>query len=169
MVIQVWADASGRFNNTFYEGSIIKMYGNEENQVDISNEAGEGVREEAFIEGPETNMKFNLIETLGKIFSIHKFAEPAWRYKFLDLQGFKEPKPLNLEYRPTTLNPYSNGNQYLEEGGAKATFDLVQSRLKRTELFISFNFSFSPKTELIFLEMNIIPSSDKGVNFFIPF
>jgi hypothetical protein len=170
IVFQVWADPTGRFNGTFYEGSIIKMDRNEErDQAEISYKADGGVPEDAFLESLKTNKKFKLTETLEKIFSIYKFAEPTWRYKFLDSQGFKETKPLNLEYGPSTLNPYSNGNRYLEEGGAQVIFELLQSKLKRTEIFILFNLSFNPKTELIFLEMHITPSSDKGVNFFIPF
>ncbi len=169
IVFQVWADPTGTFNGTFYEGSIIKMIGNEErDQTDISYKTDEGVPEDTLLESPKTNKRFKLIETLEKIFSIYKFAEPAWRYKFLDSQGFKETKPLNLESGPSTLNPYSNGNRY-EEGRAQVIFELLQSKLKRTEIFMLFNLSFGPKTELIFLEMHITPSSDKGVNFLIPF
>ena len=170
IVIQVWADTTGTFNGIFYEGSIIKMNRNEESdQADISYKANGGVPEDAFLESPKTNKKFKLIETLEKIFSIYKFAEPKWRYTFLDLQGFKETKPLNSEYMPSMLNLYSNGNRYLEEGGAQVTFELLQSKLKKKEVFILFNLSFNPKMELIYLEMNLTPFPDKGVNFLIPF
>jgi hypothetical protein len=141
----------------------------ESDQADISYKTDGGVPEDAFLESPKTNIKFKLTETLEKIFSIYKFAEPIWRYKFLDSQGFKETKPLKLEYGPSTLNPYSNENQSLEKGGAQVIFELLQSKVKKTEIFMLFNLSFGPKTELIFLEMQITPSSDKGVSFFIPF
>jgi hypothetical protein len=32
-----------------------------------------------------------------------------------------------------------------------------------------FRLSFNPSVEQMFLEMHLTPSSDKGVNFFIPF
>ncbi len=170
IVIQVWADTTGTLKGTFYEGSVIKMNEIEERpHPGISCKDDEEVPESAFFERPEVKKKLTLTESLDKIFSIYKFAEPKWRYKFLDSQGFKETKHLNLEYGPSILNPYSNGNRYLEEGGAQVIFELLQSKLKKTEIFILFNLSFNPKAELIFIEMNITPSSDKGVNFFIPF
>jgi hypothetical protein len=170
IVFQVWADMTGTFNGTFYEGSIIKMNRNEENdQADISYKADRKVPEDASLESLKTNEKFNLSETLEKIFPIYRFSDPACRYQFLNVQEFKETRSLNLEYGPSTLNLYSNGNRYLEEGGAHFIFEFLQSKLKRTELFILFNLSFNPKAQLIFLEMQVTPSSDKGVNFLIPF
>ena len=170
IVFQAWAGTTGTLNGTFYEGSIIKMNNIEERpQLDRSYRDDEEVPESAFSERPEVKKRFSLTESLEKIFSIYKFAEPKWRYKFLDSQGFKETKHLNLEYGPSILNPYSNGNRYLEEGGAQVIFELLQSKLKKTEIFILFNLTFNPKPELIFIEMNITPSSEKGVNFLIPF
>lgn len=170
IVFQIWADTPGTFNGIFYEGSLIKMDRNEESdRTDILSEASERVSEAPFLESPKTDKKFNFGEALERIFSIYKSVEPTWRYKLLDLQGAKERKLPKLEYGPSTLNLYSKEDRYLEEAGAKVIFEFLQSKIKRTEIFISFSLSFGPKTELIFLEMHITPSSDKGVNFFIPF
>jgi hypothetical protein len=170
IVTEVLANPTGTFNGIFYEGSIIRMNVNEESdQADNSYQADGRVPEGTLSQSPKTKVKFGLIETLEKIFSIYKFAEPGWRYRFLDSPRFKETKPLNSEYGPSTLNQYSKENRSLEEGGAKVTFELLQSKLKRTEIFILFNLSFGPKTELIFLEMQVTPSSDKGVSLLIPF
>ncbi len=170
VVFQVWADTTGTFNGTSYEGSIITMNKiKERSQPGISYKDDEEVTDSAFFERPEVKKRFKLTESLEKIFSISRFAEPAWRYKFLDSQGVKETRSRNLKYGPSLLNLNSNGSQYLEEGGAHATFELLQPKLKKTEIFVLFNLSFNPKTELIFMEMNITPFPDKGVNVLIPF
>jgi len=170
IAIQVWADTTGTLNETFYELSIIEMNKLEErHQPGISHKGDGEVPDDAFLESPKANKRLKLIESIDKIFSIYKLAQTTWRYKFLDSQGVKETKSLNLEYGQSILKLHSNVNRYLEEGGAQVTFELLQSKLKRTEIFILFNLSFNPKAELIFLEMHLTPSSDKGVNFFIPF
>lgn len=170
IVIQVWADTTGTLNGTFYEESIIKMNKLEErHQPGISYKDDGEVPEDAFLESPKANKKLKLIESIEKIISYYKFGETTWRYKFLDHQGVKETKSLNSEYGQSILKLHSNVNRYLEEGGTQVTFELFQSKLKRTEIFILFNLSFNPKAELIFLEMHLTPSSGKGVNFFIPF
>jgi hypothetical protein len=128
------------------------------------------VPDETLLERPKDHKGFNLAESMEKIASISRVFEPAWRYKFLDFQGVKEIKSPYVENGQPLLNLHSNVNRYVEEeGGAQIIFEFLQSKLKRTELFILFNLSFNPKTELIFLEMQVTPSSDKGVNFFIPF
>ncbi len=167
IVFQAWADTTGILNETPYEGGIIDMDKTDGRpQLDRDDEEVPG---SAFLESPEVKEGFRWIESLEKIFSIYKLAEPSWRFKFLDPQGVKETKSSKLTYEPSPLNLNSNVNRYLEESGAKVTFDLLQSKSKKTEVFILFNLSFNPKTELIFIEMNITPSSDKGVNFLIPF
>jgi hypothetical protein len=173
-VIQVWADTTGTLNGTFYGGSIIKMNKLEEkHQPGISykddGEVPEDAFEDAFLESPKANKRLKLIESIEKIFSIYKFGETTWRYKFLDPQGVKETKSLNSEYGQSILKLHSNVNRYLEEGVAQVTFELFQSKLKRTEIFILFHLSFDLKGEQMFLEMHLTPSSGKGVNFFIPF
>ena len=170
IVFQVWADTTGTLSGTFYERSVIKMNGIEERpQPDRSYKEDGKVPKSAFFESPEVKKKFKLTESLERIFSIYKFAEPSWKYKLLDSQGVKEIKSLNFEYGQSNLNLHSNVNGYFEEGGARVIFELLQSKLKKTEVFILFNLSFNPKMELIYLEMNLTPFPDKGVNFLIPF
>ncbi|MFB3884606.1 MAG: hypothetical protein ACE144_05225 [Thermodesulfobacteriota bacterium] len=169
IVFQAWADTTETSKSTFYEGSIIKMSGNEEDDpADIRYETDEQMPGSAFLESSKKYLKIKLTETLEKIFSIYKFYDPPWHQSF-DSQRFKETKPSDLEYGSPTLNPYSKDSRSLEEGTAQMSFELLQSKLKKTEIFMLFNLSFGSKTELLFLEMRITPSSDKGVNFFIPF
>ncbi len=170
IALQSWADTTGTLDATFYEGSIIEMNRIEERpQLDRSYRNDEEVSESAFFERPEVKKKFRLTESLEKLFSIYKFAEPSWKYKFLDSHEGKETKFQNLKYGPSILNLNSHPNRDPEESGARVTFELLQSKLKKTEVFILFNLSFNPKTELIFMEMSITPSSDRGVSFLIPF
>jgi len=154
IVNQVWADPGGRLNDNFYEERS-----SDDNKFGVKS----------FLESLRENKTLKLIESIDRWLPLYKLGETAWRYKFLDSQGVKETKSLNLEYGQSILKLHSNVNRYLEEGGAQVTFELLQSKLKRTEIFILFNLSFNPKAELIFLEMHLTPSSDKGVNFFIPF
>jgi hypothetical protein len=163
IVIQVWADTTGTLNETLYQGNIVSS-----SEAPVSTE---NVKFEvnSFLEILKANKKFKLIESIDKMISHYKLGETTWRYKFLDPQGVKETNSLNSELRQSTLKRYTNANRYFEEGGAQVMFELLQSKLKRTEIFMLFRLSFNPKVEQMFLEMHLTPSSDKGVNFFIPF
>jgi hypothetical protein len=163
IVIQVWADTTGTLNETLYQGNIVSS-----SEAPVSTE---NVKFEvnSFLEILKANKKFKLIESIDKMISRYKLGETTWRYKFLDPQGVKETNSLNSELRQSTLKRYTNVNRFLEEGGAQVMFELLQSKLKRTEIFMLFRLSFNPKVEQMFLEMHLTPSSDKGVNFFIPF
>jgi len=163
IVTQVWADPTGTLNETLYQGSIISS-----SETPVSTEDAK-FEVNSFLEILKANKKFKWIESIDKIISHYKFGETTWRYKFLDPQGVKETKSLNSEFRQSTLKMHPNVNRYLEEGGAQVMFELLQSKLKRTEIFMLFRLSFNPKVEQMFLEMHLTPSSDKGVNFFIPF
>jgi hypothetical protein len=163
IVIQVWADTTGTLNETSYQGSIVS-----------SSEApvpAENVKFEvnSFLEILKANKKFKWIESIDKMISHYKLGEAIWRYKFLDPDRFKETNSLNSELKQSNLKRYTNVNRYLEERGAQVMFELLQSKLKRTEIFMLFRLSFNPNVEQLFLEMHLTPSSDKGVNFFIPF
>ena len=163
IVIQVWADTTGTLNETSYQGSIVS-----------SSEApvpAENVKFEvnSFLEILKANKKFKWIESIDKMISNYKLGEATWRYKFLDPDRFKETNSLNSELKQSNLKRYTNVNRYLEERGAQVMFELLQSKLKRTEIFMLFRLSFNPNVEQLFLEMHLTPSSDKGVNFFIPF
>jgi hypothetical protein len=163
IVIQVWADTTGTLNETLYQGNIVSS-----SEAPVSTE---NVKFEvnSFLEILKVNKKFKLIESIDKMISHYKLGETTWRYKFLDPQGVKETNSLNSELRQSTFKRYTNVNRFLEEGGAQVMFELLQSKLKRTEIFMLFRLSFNPKVEQMFLEMHLTPSSDKGVNFFIPF
>jgi len=154
IVIQVLADPAGKLNGNFYLGK-----GQDDNKFGLNS----------LLENLRENKGLKLIESIDRLVSIYKIGETTWRYKFLDHQGVKETKSLNSEFSTSILKFHPNSNRYVEEEGAKVIFELLQSKLKRTEIFILFHLSFNPKRDQMFLEMHLTPSSDKGVNFFIPF
>jgi hypothetical protein len=163
IVIQVWADAPGTLNETSCQGSIVSSSESPVSTENVKFDAN------SFLEILKANKKFKWIESIDKIISPYKLGETIWRHKFLDPQGVKETNSLDSELKQSTLKRYTNVNRYLEEGGAQVMFELLQSKLKRTEIFMLFRLSFNPNVEQMFLEMHLTPSSDKGVNFFIPF
>jgi hypothetical protein len=123
----------------------------------------------SLLENLRDNKKVKLMESIDRLFSLYKIGETTWRYQFLDHQEVKETEPFHSNFSPSISKLQSKSDRYIEEGGAKLIFELLQSKLKRTEIFILFHLFFNPKGDPMFLEMNLIPSSDKGVNFIIPF
>jgi len=154
IVTWVWADPAGTLNGNFYLGK-----GQDDNKFGLNS----------LLESLRENKGSKLIESIDRLFSLYKIDETTWRYKFLDHQGVKETKSLNSEFSTSISKFYPNSNRYVEEEGTKAIFELLQSKSKRAEIFILFHLFFNPKRDQMFLEMNLTPSSDKGVNFFIPF
>jgi hypothetical protein len=62
-----------------------------------------------------------------------------------------------------------NSNKYVEDEGPQILFELLQSKIKRTEIFLLFHLSFNPITDQMFLEMQLTPSSEKGIDLLLPF
>jgi hypothetical protein len=153
LVIQVWADPSGIRNGN---DSREKLSGDKEFGV------------KSLVENLKANNKLNLIESIDRLFSLDKIDEGTWRYKPFDLQGAKEIRPLDSNFSPSVLNLYPDSNRYVEEEGPQGLFELLQSKLKRTEIFVLFHLLFNPKENQMFLEMDLTSFSDIGVNFFIP-
>jgi len=157
IVTQGGADTSGKLNEVSYQGNFLSS-----SETPISTEDTKiGVN--SFLGILKANTRFKLIE------SIDKMIDTTWKCKFLGLQESKETESLNSKPRQSTLKLPPPVDKYLDEGPAQAMFEILQSKMKRTEIFMLFRFSFNPTVEQMFLEMHLTPSSDKGVNFFIPF
>jgi hypothetical protein len=154
MVNQVWADPAERSNDNFYEGRS-----SDDNKFGVKS----------FLESLRENQTLKWIESIDRWLPFYKLGETAWRYKFLDLQGIQETKSLNSEEGKSSLKLGSDVNRYFEESSAKVTFDLLQAKVRRGEIFILFHLSFNPKREQKFLEMHLNPYFGRGANFFIPF
>jgi len=171
-----WADTVETMNTPSYQESIGKMEKPEESgQSHISQkddaQAVKGSKFElrSFLEGLKTNHKLKLIDSIDKIVSLHKVPPTVWIYKLLDLQGVKEKQSLSSESEKSILRLPPNGNRYVDERRAKVTFELLESKIKKREVFMFFHLALDSKGEGTFLEMQITPSSERGVNFFIPF
>jgi hypothetical protein len=154
IVNQVWADPVGRLNDNFYEERS-----SDDNKFGVKS----------FLESLRENKTLKLIESIDRWLPLYKLGETAWRYKCLDLQGIEETKSLNSEDGQSSLKLHPNVNRYFEESGAKVTFELLQAKVKRGEIFILFHLSFNPIQEQKFLEMHLNPYFGRGANVFIPF
>jgi hypothetical protein len=150
----VWADEADTRNGGFYDRQA---------QKDAKFEL------RFLLEGLKANHRLKLIESIDKIVSLYKLPSTPWIYKLLDHQGVKERKFLNSEFKQSIPRLSPSGNRYLEEDGAKVTFELLESKLKKAEILMLFHITFNPKGERTFLEMHVTPSSEKGINFLIPF
>jgi hypothetical protein len=151
---QVWAGPVGRLNDNFYEERSP-----DDNRFGVKS----------FLESLRENKTLKLIESMDRWLPLYELGETAWRYKFLDLQGIQERKSLNSEDGQSSLKLHPDVNRDFEESSAKVTFELLQSKLRRAEIFILFHLSFNPKWEQRFLEMHLNPYFGRGANFFIPF
>jgi len=136
IVNQVGADPTRTSNVNFY-------------QEKASDDNKFGVK--SLLESLRENKRLKLIESIDRLLSLYKMDEVTWRYKFLDSQGVKEKNSLQSDLLPSILKGPPNTNRYIEEG-AQVIFELIQSKLKRTEIFVSFHLSFNPKGEQMFLE-----------------
>jgi hypothetical protein len=154
IVSQVEADPSGNLNGNFC-------------QEKSSNDNKFGVKS-LLISLKATN-KIKLIESLDRLFPLFKIDEGTRSYKIFNPWGVHEIKSLHAGLSPSISTPNLNSNRYVEDGGPQIIFELFQSKLKRTEIFVLFHFSFNPKADQMFLEMQVTPSSEKGINFFLPF
>jgi len=171
-----WADTAETMNLPSYQESIGKMDKPEETghshisqRDDAEAEKSSKFELRSFLEGLKTSHKLKLIESIDKIVSLHKVPPTAWIYKLLDHQGVKEKQSLSSGSGPSILRLPPNGNRYVDERRAKVTFELLESKIKKTEVFMFFHLTLDSKGEGTFLEMQITPSSERGVNFFIPF
>lgn len=151
---QVKADPSGNLNGNFC-------------QEKSSNDNKFGVKS-LLISLKATN-KIKLIESLDRLFPLFKIDEGTRSYKIFDPWGVHEKKSLRADLLPSISNPNLNSNRYVEDEGPQIIFELFQSKLKKTEVFVLFHLSFNPKADQMFLEMQVTPSSEKGINFFLPF
>jgi hypothetical protein len=163
MVIQGGADSGGKLNEVSYKGNIPSSP-----QIPISAEDTK-IELNALLGILKADTRFKLFESMDKMISNYLLGEPTWKYECLTLQGGKETGSLNSELTQSMFNPYPPLSRYTEEGSAQAMFELLQSKVKRTEIFMLFRFVFNPKSEQRLLEMHLTPSSDKTVNVFIPF
>jgi len=154
IVNQVWADPGERSNDNFYEGRS-----SDDNKFGVKS----------FLESLRENQTLKWIESIDRWLPFYKLGETAWRYKFLDLQGIQETKPLNSEEGQSSLKLRSDVNTYFEESSAKVAFELLQAKVRRGEIFILFHLSFNPIREQKFLEMHLNPYFGRGANVFIPF
>ena len=156
IVNQVWADPGERLNDNFYEEKL-----SQDNKLEVKS----------LLESLRDNKTLKLIESsIDRWFPLYKPGETAWRYKFLDLQRIEETKWLNSGYGQSSSKLLSDVNRYFEESSAKVAFDLLQTNVRRGEIFLFLHFPFNPKPEQIFLEMHLNPYLvGRGANFFIPF
>ncbi len=164
IVVQGWAETTGTLNETSYQENLIST-----SEAPVSTKDAK-IEVHYFFEILKGNKRFKLFESIDRIISLYKLGETTWKYKFLDPQRVGKTGPLNTELKQSALKSYPNANGYLvDKTGAQAMFELFQSKLKRTEIFMLFRFSFSPRVEQMFLEMHLTPSSEKEVNFSLPF
>jgi hypothetical protein len=110
-------------------------------------------------------------KSFDKMIYFDGFSQNAWGEKFLNFKGVAEAKSTNPGVSQSHSGSYPPGNKYFEERRILETFKLLQ--LKREEIskeiFMGFHFSFNPLRGHMFLEMNAIPSFEKGPGFVIPF
>jgi hypothetical protein len=109
------------------------------------------------------------MESIDRIFSPYGIGESSWRYPFLDPQGVKETKSPRSDFSPSVSALHPESDRYVEERGPKVIFELLQSNLRKAEIFILFHLSFNPKGDQVFLGTHITPFSAQGVDFLIPF
>jgi len=148
------ADLSARLNGNFYQKKS-----SEENKFDVKS----------FLGGLKVNNKIKLIESLDRLFPLFKIDEKTRRYKIFDPWGIHEIKSRNADLTPSISILNLNSNTYVEDGGPQIIFELLQSKIKRTEIFLLFHLSFNPKMDQMFLEMQLTPSSEKGIDLLLPF
>jgi hypothetical protein len=148
------AGPAGRLNSNLYQEKP-----SDENKFDIKSLLG----------SLKANNKIKLIESLDRLFPLFKIDERTRRYRIFDPRGVHEIKSRNADLTPSISNLNLNSNRYVEDGGPQIIFELFQSKLKRTEIFLLFHLAFNPKADQMFLEMQLTPFSEKGINFFLPF
>jgi hypothetical protein len=148
------ADLSGRLNGNFYQ-----KISSEENKFDVKSLLG----------NLKINNKIKLIESLDRLFPLFKIDEKARRYKIFDFWGVHGIKSRDVDPTPFISILDVNSNKYVEDEGPQILFELLQSKIKRTEIFLLFHLSFNPITDQMFLEMQLTPSSEKGIDLLLPF
>jgi len=115
--------------------------------------------------------KSPLVKSFDKMIYFYEFSQNAWGEKFLNFKGVEEVKSTNLSVSPSHLRSYPLRNNYFEERRILETFKVLQFKKEELskEIFMGFRFSFNPLSGHMFLEMNAIPSFEKGSGLIIPF
>jgi hypothetical protein len=154
MVIPAEASPSGRLNGNFYQEKL-----SDENKFDIKSLLG----------SLKANNKIKLIESLDRLFPLFNVDERTRRYKIFDPRGVHEIKSRNVDLAPSISILNLNSDRYVEDEGPQIIFELFQSKIKRTEIFLLFHLFFNPKADRMFLEMQLTPSSEKEIDLLLPF
>lgn len=123
----------------------------------------------SFLGSLKANNKIKLIESLDILFPLFKFDERTRRYKVFDPRGVHEIKSRNADLTSSISFLNLNSNSYFEDEGPQIIFEFLQSKIKRTEIFLLFHLSFGPKIDPMFLEMQLTPSAEKGIDLLLPF
>ena len=148
------ADLSAKLNVNSYQKKP-----SEENKFDVKSLLG----------SLKPNNKIKLIESLDRLFPLFKIDERTRKYKFFDLRDVHEIKSRDVDLSPFISILDLNSNKYVEDEGPQIIFELLQSKIKRTEIFLLFHLSFGPKMDPMFLEMQLTPSAEKGIDLLLPF
>jgi hypothetical protein len=194
----VYADSVKSINNTVNQESIIKMDENralmqkragvaKESKKPLTNlttkskssisysDHGEIIVSAQinanFLETLKEKEKSPLAKSFDKMIYSYGFSQNAWGEKFLKFRGAWETKSTQPDVRPFHLGFYPSGSNYFEERRILETFKLLQFKREELskEIFMGFRFSFNPVSGHMFLEMNAIPSFEKGSGLIIPF
>ena len=194
----IYADSVKSINNTVNQETIIKMDENKvvmqkkagvekESKKSFTKHTAKSKSSIPYSDDGEiivsTQLNANFLKTLkekeksplaksfDKMIYFYGFSQNAWGEKFLKFRGVDEAKSRNPGVSPSHLGSYPPGNNYFEERRILQTFKLLQFKREELskEIFMGFRFSFTPMSGHMFLEMNAIPSFEKGSGFIIPF
>jgi hypothetical protein len=120
------------------------------------------------LEGVNLFHRIGAVGPISRVMTYYDFVHQTLRDKLQDLHTVKESNSLNPDFGPSIWGFDPAGGKSLE-GGRAVTFEIIQSRFRRKEMFMSLHLAFNPRAELVFLEMQLTPSSEKGINLLIPF
>jgi hypothetical protein len=194
----VYADSVKSINNTVNQETIIKMDENKavmQKKAGVANKSKRSLTKHTakfkssipysddgeIIVSTQSNANFlttlkekeksPLAKSFDKMIYSYGFSPNAWGEKFLMFKGIEEVKSTKLSVSPSHLGSYPLGNNYFEERRILETFKLLQFKREELskEIFMGFRFSFKPLSGHMLLEMNAIPSFEKGSGFIIPF
>lgn len=194
----VYADSVKSINNTVNQETIMKMDENKaamQKKVGVAKESKKTLTKPTakskssipysedgeiivstqfntdFLKTLKEKEKSPLAKSFDKMIYFYGFSQNAWGENFLKFRGVEEAKSTNPGVSPSHLGSYPPRNNYFEDKRILQTFKLLQFKREELskEIFMGFRFSFNPVSGHLFLEMNAIPSFEKGSGFVIPF